>query len=222
MSDRQWLTTAETQVLGLLLKHGISANSIEPKPERFRDKLLSRAFASMVELGRPADVNAMRARADESELWQLCVQLADRAPDVDDVNDAIKVLVARVRGRNEALPSIGLAGMPVAPESESRSPSRPGTWRDQLMDPQLLCDQRFSEVKYVVPELIPEGVTLLASRPKVGKSWLLLQITTAVANGTTALVENDQPIQGDVLYQALEDNQRRLQRRLTNLDYSRH
>jgi hypothetical protein len=161
MSDRQWLTTAETQVLGLLLKHGISANSIEPKPERFRDKLLSRAFASMVELGRPADVNAMRARADESELWQLCVQLAHRAPDVDDVNDAIKVLVARVRGRNEALPSIGLAGMPVAPESESRSPSRPGTWRDQLMDPQLLCDQRFSEVKYVVPELIPEGVTLL-------------------------------------------------------------
>jgi RecA-family ATPase len=91
----------------------------------------------------------------------------------------------------------------------------PGTWRDKLINAQVLCDRRFSEVRYVVPGLFPEGVTVLASRPKIGKSWLLLQITTAVASGTTTLVANDQPIQGDVLYLALEDNQRRLQRRLT-------
>jgi hypothetical protein len=57
-------------------------------------------------------------------------------------------------------------------------------------------------------------VTLLASRPKLGKSWLILQITTAVANGTVTLATGDQPIDGDAAYLALEDNMRRLQRRL--------
>jgi hypothetical protein len=34
------------QVLGLLLKDGVSADGIPLKPERFRDKLLSRIFAA--------------------------------------------------------------------------------------------------------------------------------------------------------------------------------
>jgi hypothetical protein len=89
------------------------------------------------------------------------------------------------------------------------------TWRDKLINVQELCDMRFAPLKYVVPTLIPEGVTLLASRPKLGKSWALLQICSAVASGTATLVESDQPPHGDVLYCALEDNRRRLQRRLT-------
>ena len=54
----------------------------------------------------------------------------------------------------------------------------------------------------MVPGLIPEGVTLLASRPKLGKSWLVLQITTAVANGVVTLTPSDHPAVGDVLYLA--------------------
>jgi hypothetical protein len=55
----------------------------------------------------------------------------------------------------------------------------------------------------------------LVSRPKFGKSWLLLQVGTAVATGVVALVPDDNPLHGDVLYLTLEDNPRRLQRRLT-------
>ena len=92
----------------------------------------------------------------------------------------------------------------------------PDWWRSKLIDVQELCDRRFSPLKYVVPGLIPEGATLLASRPKMGKSWLLLQITTAIASGTITLTASDMPPPvGDVLYLALEDNPRRLQRRLT-------
>jgi hypothetical protein len=58
-------------------------------------------------------------------------------------------------------------------------------------------------------------VTLLASRPKLGKSWLLLQIGLAVANGVTTLVSSEEAICGDVLYLALlEDSPRRLKRRM--------
>jgi hypothetical protein len=92
---------------------------------------------------------------------------------------------------------------------------KPGAWRDNLIDPQKLCDERFPEVKYVVPGIFPEGVILLASRPKLGKSWLILQTSAAVASGWVTLVASDNPVQGDVLYLALEDTPRRLQRRLT-------
>jgi hypothetical protein len=91
-------------------------------------------------------------------------------------------------------------------------------WREYVVTAKDLCSRRFHDLRYIVPGLFPEGVTLLASRPKLGKSWLLLQITTAVASGTITLVA---PLQGEsvpkgrVLYLALEDNERRLQRRMT-------
>jgi hypothetical protein len=87
-------------------------------------------------------------------------------------------------------------------------------WRTKLIKASDLCDLQFPDLKYVVPGIFPEGVTLLASRPKLGKSWLVLQIATAVATGVPALVPNDCPLHGDVLDLALEDNPRRLQRRL--------
>jgi predicted ATP-dependent serine protease len=74
----------------------------------------------------------------------------------------------------------------------------------------------FEPLKYVVPNLFVEGITLLAGKPKVGKSWLLLHAALAVARGGFTLgIEHC--IQGDVLYCALEDSERRLQSRVTKL-----
>jgi hypothetical protein len=108
------------------------------------------------------------------------------------------------------------AGEPKAkPERGGGRDKSPG-WRERLIDVRALCDKRFEPVRYVVPELFPEGVTLLASRPKLGKSWLLLQIATAVASGrVTMMASAGQVPIGDVLFLALEDGERRLQRRLT-------
>src|SRR5205823_12988869 len=50
--------------------------------------------------------------------------------------------------------------------------------------------------------------------PKLGKSWLLLQIGLNVASGTATLMPSDQPAFGDVLYLALEDSPRRMKRRM--------
>lgn len=91
-----------------------------------------------------------------------------------------------------------------------------GWWRERLKLTAHLRDLRFDPMRYVVPGLIPEGVTLLAGRPKIGKSWLLLQIACAVAFGNTTLIaDGEAPPFGHVLLLALEDSDRRLQRRLT-------
>ncbi|HKG74907.1 MAG TPA: AAA family ATPase, partial [Aestuariivirgaceae bacterium] len=69
---------------------------------------------------------------------------------------------------------------------------------------------------YVVPGYFVEGCTLFAGRPKLGKSWLCLEVGLAVASGSTCLGGLECG-QGDVLYLALEDNERRLQRRIEKL-----
>jgi hypothetical protein len=71
----------------------------------------------------------------------------------------------------------------------------------------------FPPIGYVVPGYIAEGCTLLAGRPKLGKSWLVLESGLAVALGGDCL-GGIACEQGDVLYLALEDNRRRLQRRI--------
>ncbi|MCJ2043067.1 AAA family ATPase [Methylobacterium sp. J-078] len=71
----------------------------------------------------------------------------------------------------------------------------------------------FPPIRYVVPGYIAEGCTLLAGRPKLGKSWLMLEVGLAVASGGICL-GNTACDQGDVLYLALEDNRRRLQNRI--------
>src|SRR5918997_209730 len=72
-----------------------------------------------------------------------------------------------------------------------------------------LRHKEFGPIAYVVPGYIAEGCTLLAGRPKLGKSWLCLEIGLAVAGAGTCL--GGLPCEeGDVLYLALEDNERRL------------
>jgi hypothetical protein len=80
----------------------------------------------------------------------------------------------------------------------------------------VLRTKTFEPIHYIVPGYIAEGCTILAGRPKLGKSWLMLDIGLAVARGGYCL-GNIQCEQGDVLGLWLEDNERRLQQRITKL-----
>jgi RecA-family ATPase len=96
-----------------------------------------------------------------------------------------------------------------------------------------IITMNFQPIKYVVPDIIVEGLTLLAGKPKVGKSWMLLDMAIAVTKGgftlghkmigTIAASGERTPLngikceEGDALYCALEDNERRLQSRLIKL-----
>jgi len=79
-----------------------------------------------------------------------------------------------------------------------------------------LLSMEFAPPKWVIPQLIPTGLTVLAGKPKAGKSWLCMDIGTAIALGDVVLGDIHVP-QGKVLYLALEDNLRRLRERLTRV-----
>jgi RecA-family ATPase len=99
---------------------------------------------------------------------------------------------------------------------QDNPPASQHNWRDGLITAKALQTKTFAPVRIIVPSLIPEGVTILAGKPKIGKSWLALDICAAIAGDRFVLGET-KPVQGDVLYLALEDNQRRLKKRLDKI-----
>lgn len=78
-----------------------------------------------------------------------------------------------------------------------------------------LMKQKYPEPEFLVKGLVAPGVYILAGRPKRGKSWMMLDLSLAVAEGGFFLER--QCKQGDVIYFALEDNRRRMQGRLREM-----
>lgn len=73
------------------------------------------------------------------------------------------------------------------------------------------------EPHWIVPGIIPSGLTILAGAPKLGKSWLALQIAQAVAAGGSVLGQRVES--GRALYMALEDPPRRLSQRMVRQNW---
>lgn len=82
---------------------------------------------------------------------------------------------------------------------------------------EALLQQKFQPVQWAVRGILPEGITILSGDPKIGKSWFLYQASVAIAAGKPMWPGRDPEAQGEALMLALEDNDRRLQRRLNTL-----
>jgi hypothetical protein len=93
------------------------------------------------------------------------------------------------------------------PNSPNTEPKTAGITAAELMN------MEFAPTRWVVPDVLPEGLSLLVGKPKKGKSWMALGICESVAVGGVALGTR-RVEQGDALYLALEDNRKRLQKRL--------
>ncbi len=82
---------------------------------------------------------------------------------------------------------------------------------------QDLMKKEIPPVKWVIPDILPEGLFLLSGKPKLGKSWLGFDIGLAIAFGGYVMgkIKIEKP--GEVLYLALEDHERRIQSRMKKL-----
>ena len=84
------------------------------------------------------------------------------------------------------------------------------------LDGNTLMAQEFEPLQFTVEKILPHGLFILAGSPKIGKSWLSLDLCRAVATGGKLWEFSAE--QGDVLYLALEDNFNRLQNRLKQME----
>lgn len=68
---------------------------------------------------------------------------------------------------------------------------------------------------FVVENMLPVGLSILASPPKFGKSWMCMMLSIAVSNGTPFL--GFKTNKSGVLYLALEDSYQQLQDRMSKV-----
>jgi AAA domain len=91
------------------------------------------------------------------------------------------------------------------------------TWRERVFTAASPQHKTFAPITYVVAGLIPDGLSMLVGRPKIGKSWLTLDVALTVASTDGTCLGGLKVEHGNVLYCACEDSDRRLQARITKL-----
>ena len=88
-------------------------------------------------------------------------------------------------------------------------------FNDKAIDMDDLMQREIPPLINAVNPILPEGFGAIAGRPKAMKSFTMLDVAYAVQNGTPFL--NHTTTQGDVLYIALEDSERRIKDRVKKL-----
>lgn len=142
-----------------------------------------------------------------------------RMPELEEemgLLEAIEQYAARAGVPGQEFMQIKLDEMAEDARPKAEAAQKAEGWRGHVKTAANLQRMTFPEIKYVVPGLIPEGLSIFAGKPKVGKSWAALDVALAVASGGYCFGDR-QPLVGDVLYCALEDNDRRLQKRIRKI-----
>jgi hypothetical protein len=143
---------------------------------------------------------------------QALYALAPEITDMPDMEQATIKLAAKDIWKND-FPSREFDNLLKAAKAENIRKRQPQSTPISLYD---LRRKHFDPIKYIVPDILPAGLIILGGKQKIGKSWLDLNLGIAVATGGVAL-GHYKVEQGDVLYMALEDTDRRLQDRTGQL-----
>jgi RecA-family ATPase len=100
-----------------------------------------------------------------------------------------------------------------APAATAKPPRR---IRFKRTSTNVIMATAFEPIKWVVPGYISEGFLVLGGRQKLGKTWLAIDLSIAVAIGGVAM-GSILCLQGDVLYIDMENGPRRIQSRINTL-----
>lgn len=185
------------------------------------EKLFSRLTFWFTFRGQPADQNQryhlVQERARELRLWNgLELKLRRWQDRVADEYEQIgkEAFAARI-GEDYAdyinsLTDPEAAPQQAAPEPETAKPAGVQAWSARE-----LSEMELPPIRHVVEGLLPMGMGVLVAKPKLGKSWMVLDLCLAVAQGEPFLGFPTR--QHGTLYLALEDGKSRMQTRLRRL-----
>lgn len=148
------------------------------------------AFTNLLNAGIPLDVvqKYLHDRVPLDEVWMAVSGMLERGMSISEI--------LQEDGKPQEVP-------PEAPPMLSTV---------SAVD---LQKKNIPPIRWVVQDLIPAGLSILASPPKFGKSWAVLQMGLSVAYGGSFLGYRCN--KAEVLYLALEDGERRLKGRMSKI-----
>lgn len=227
---------AEEALLSSLLLELDSLEQVKDDllPEDFyseKHKIIYQAILDLTDLGDPVDVTILDNLFKSNNIdipASYLVKLQDLVPTAANIKYYAEII--KNLSRKRALidfgrkieewgrdPEVDIETTLVEAQkkldrliSESRQRKKSGLTAQELLQLEI------AEPKWIVPGILPEGLTILSGKPKLGKSWMALGLSIAVASGGKALGSLDVE-RGGVLYFALEDPWIRLKNRLISI-----
>lgn len=186
---------------------------VEPLPESVAERLRQPSVNESERLDRSAVLAGIPEGQRDHTLFKYACSL--RARGVDRAEAEVLVAYAAAQCVPPFPAGEAIAKVDRAYESyDAPLHLEPDTeWLEFTFD--QLVTSSLPPISWVVADLVPEGTTLLAGPPKLGKSWFVLDLAISVATGRPFL--GAPTIAGDVLVLALEDNARRLQGRTKSI-----
>jgi len=166
----------------------------------------------MDEPGQAATLNLLHSLADEPYTLKVAQwNPKDKGPDdAFRARQTLKTLTA-----NEWL-DLTQKEDTIPPPEPMPAINPPGS-TFKLYSGSELLNGEFPSPPMIVPELIPTGLSLLAGKSKIGKSFFVLDLCISVATGSPFLSEDIVLPEGKVLYLAFEDVPRSIKKRLASL-----
>lgn len=151
------------------------------------------------------------------ELGRMWVAAEHASGDADDEYDkAVEGAIRKFGGETQ----IDISSLYGPDQDDDRGGEDPEQWEFKLPGSYTAADiehKQFAPPAWVVPGMLPEGLTLLVANPKIGKSWMVLDIAASVAAGLPAVGTATASGKWDVLYMAFEDSERTIQTRMSAL-----
>lgn len=172
-------------------------------------QFLSQALGGLQPKTAPVEVR--------KEPWKSIVFETCNSADVKDTKERVKAFRQAVEKRGGDYEQI-LQQLHAIDPAKPAPKARKTEWTSDE-----LIDAEFPEQNWTVRNFILEGgVTELSAKPKMGKTWLAIQVAAAVASGVSMFRDEEFPVkQGKVVYFALEDNTKRISSRLKLQQVSR-
>ena len=175
-----------------------ACRAVATAPEGERNDVLNRESHSM---GGFVPTGQLSQSLAETALFDATRRAGYATPDIDLKKIRDGIASGMLKPRTDGLPAVAANDAP-APAVRNAAD---------------LLTRDFAPVQWGIRGILPEGISILSGDPKIGKSWLLYQACIAVATGKPLWHGREPEEQGDALMLALEDNDRRLQRRLQTL-----
>lgn len=147
-------------------------------------------------------------RYENKELKKTIAELAEIA-NGDEYPDAATLVGKEIARRGAAREADRKLDRMEENRPQPLAVIKTGTWLNQ---------QRFAPLRWAVPAVVPEGLSVISGSPKAGKSFLMLAWALALATGRDPSGFGAMPAR-PVLYFALEDGDRRLKQRCEALGF---
>jgi len=133
---------------------------------------------------------------------------------LDEVLKMLRIVNSKCNPPKKDSEVIKIANSIYGKEQENSKTT--SSFKPEVFTASQLAKEDLPEPSFIVDKILTEGYTFLCGKPKVGKSFLALNLALAIATGKKAFGHLTSE-KGEVFYLALEDNKRGLKARLEKM-----